>query len=94
MTINPDLHPSVAAKLELFVSDHLSPKLAHIAIRFEQLAHAIASEIAAHPQLTLALQKLLEAKDETIRAKSVELRAAGEKLKNAPEPGVAGDAVG
>ena len=82
-----DLHPSIVEKLEHFEHAHLAAPLKSTVQYFWNLAHWLADNIASHPQLIIALQKLIEAKDAAVRAKVVELKAAGTPAgPNTPEP--------
>lgn len=84
-------HPSIVEKLEHFEHDHLAEPLRYIVAEFNDLAHWLADEIASHPQLAIALQKLIEAKDAAVRAKVAQLKAASTtaaELVNTPEPEV------
>lgn len=76
------MHPSISGILVFFKYDHLPPHLASISKPFCDLAHALAKgdndEAAGNvttgrgalsgPELTVALRKLLEAKDAAVRA--------------------------
>lgn len=78
------MHPATEAILRHFAYDHLPPHLAEVSRPFCQLAHALAAtepnvEEPSHldtlaeapldgPELTVALRKLLEAKDCAVRA--------------------------
>lgn len=61
------LHPSVAGVLQFFAYAHLPPHLQEVSSAFCDLA----TRVAAGPQnteTTVALRKLLEAKDAAVRA--------------------------
>lgn len=78
------LRPPIAGILQFFSYAHLPPHLAMVSKPFCDLAHALAmgdncpeagnvtmgdvAPIAANPELTVALRKLLEAKDAAVRA--------------------------
>lgn len=62
------MHPATAHLLQFFSYDHLPPHLAEVSRPFHVLAHHLADQIAANPELTAALRKLLEAKDCAVRA--------------------------
>jgi hypothetical protein len=84
---NVPQHPAIAEKLEYFEHDHLAPALKGVVQYFWNLAHWLANEVDSHPQLTIALQKLIEAKDAAVRAKVAELKASGTPAgPNTPEP--------
>ena len=64
-----DLHPSIAGVLRFFAYDHLPEHLHAVSRPFFGLALDIALRIAADgPETTVALRKLLEAKDAAVRA--------------------------
>lgn len=82
------MHPSIEAILQHFDYDHLPPELAAVSQRFHDLAHELAAETSG-PETTVALRKLLEAKDAAVRAhrterinRGLDERAMGGK----PEP--------
>ena len=54
--------------LQFFVSDHLPPHLQVISQAFSDLAHEVANTLPRNPERTVALRKLLEAKDCAVRA--------------------------
>ena len=62
-----DLHPATAHVLQFFKYDHLPAHLKTVASRFADIANTIANE-ANNPETTVALRKLLEAKDAAVRA--------------------------
>lgn len=63
-------HPAIAALLEFFDYQHLPPELADISRLFHSLAHCLAGNPNLDgPELTVALRKLLEAKDCAVRAR-------------------------
>lgn len=53
--------------LQFFVCDHLPPHLQAVALPFASLAHRV-MELPRNPERTVALRKLLEAKDAAVRA--------------------------
>ena len=55
--------------LQFFAWDHLPQPLAEVSMRFKVLADYIVSELPRNPERTVALRKLLEAKDAAVRAK-------------------------
>lgn len=61
------LHPSVANILQYFSYLHLPPHLQKVSKPFGELAHAIASG-PQNAETSVALRKLLEAKDAAVRA--------------------------
>lgn len=54
--------------LQHFEWAHLKPELANISQPFHKLAHVIVSGLPSNPERTMALRKLLEAKDCAVRA--------------------------
>jgi hypothetical protein len=62
------MHPSTAAILRYFEHEHLPEHLAAVSRPFCELAHALAAGGLDGAELTVALRKLLEAKDAAVRA--------------------------
>lgn len=60
--------PPCDRMLQFFVFDHLPPHLAAVSGSFCQLAHEIVATLPSNPERTVALRKLLEAKDCAVRA--------------------------
>ena len=54
--------------LQFFAYDHLPPALAAVSQEFHDLAVEIVDRIPMNPERTVALRKLLEAKDCAVRA--------------------------
>ena len=54
--------------LQFFVSEHLREDLRPVAEAFCELAREIAATLPRNPERTVALRKLLEAKDCAVRA--------------------------
>jgi len=54
--------------MKWFEYKHLPTKLQIISFRFSNLAHEIVECVDAGPERTVALRKLLEAKDAAVRA--------------------------
>jgi hypothetical protein len=54
--------------LQFFAYAHLPDHLQAVSIHFHELAHRIAVELPRNPERTVALRKLLEAKDAAVRA--------------------------
>jgi hypothetical protein len=54
--------------LQFFTYDHLALKLRPISAPFHTLANRIIEELPRNPERTVALRKLLEAKDAAVRA--------------------------
>jgi transketolase len=75
-----ELHPGVEHLLGFFTYEHLPPKLQNVSKHFSWLAYALVGQApveegSTHEQfelagieLTVALRKLLEAKDAAVRA--------------------------
>jgi len=55
--------------MQFFAYDHLPPEVAEISKPFSELARTIHDTLPHNWQTTMALQKLLEAKDCAVRAK-------------------------
>lgn len=69
------MHPSTGALLGYFEYKHLPPELQEVSRLFHELAHRLAAmsidgnpPTLGGPELTVALRKLLEAKDCAVRA--------------------------
>ena len=54
---------------QFFAHEHLPPELAAISKLFAELAQSIVETLPRNPERTVALRKLLEAKDAAVRAK-------------------------
>lgn len=54
--------------LQFFKHDHLPPHLAEVSKPFCDLAHQVVATLPSNPERTVALRKLLEAKDCAVRA--------------------------
>ena len=61
------MHPSIKHVLDFFQYDHLPVNLAQVSKPFCELAHTVA-ESSDNQETTVALRKLLEAKDAAVRA--------------------------
>lgn len=61
-------HPAVAAVLEFFEYDHLPKDLQAVSSEFWALAYRTAERAPSDQETTVALRKLLEAKDAAVRA--------------------------
>lgn len=55
--------------LQFFAYEHLPPHLREVSSLFHVLAQRIVSELPRNPERTVALRKLLEAKDAAVRAR-------------------------
>lgn len=62
------LHPAVQRILRFFTYGHLPEELASVSAPFCQLAYRTAYRSPKSPETTVALRKLLEAKDAAVRA--------------------------
>lgn len=60
-------HPSIASVLQYFDFRHLPEPLQAMSRKFAVLAYEIA-DVSGGPEATVALRKLLEAKDAAVRA--------------------------
>ncbi len=67
-TKTPKHHPSVSALLCFFRFEHLPEHLQRVASPFGELANQVADRAPFNPETTVALRKLLEAKDCAVRA--------------------------
>ncbi len=65
----PEHHPAVASVLRFFAYEHLPPHLQEVSKEFHDLAVKVADRAPASPETTVALRKLLEAKDAAVRAR-------------------------
>jgi hypothetical protein len=61
-------HPSVEHVLAYFTFSHLPEHLQEISRPFRSLAHEVANRAPFNQETTVALRKLLEAKDAAVRA--------------------------
>lgn len=61
-------HPAVEHVLKYFTYSHLPPKLQAVSADFHRLAQKVADVAPENPETTVALRKLLEAKDAAVRA--------------------------
>lgn len=62
------MHPAVSHVLKFFKYDHLPERLQAISKPFADLAQQIAERAPDNQETTVALRKLLEAKDAAVRA--------------------------
>lgn len=63
-----ETHPAVAHVLKFFEFGHLPPKLQEVSQPFAALAHKCVARAPCSQETTVALRKLLEAKDAAVRA--------------------------
>lgn len=61
------MNPATEHVLKFFKYAHLPPNLQRVAQPFHDLAHQVAV-LAENPEVTVALRKLLEAKDAAVRS--------------------------
>lgn len=54
--------------MQFFSYNHLSPHLAEVSVPFAALADRLVDTLPRNPERTVALRKLLEAKDAAVRA--------------------------
>lgn len=62
------MHPAISHVLKFFACDHLQPKLQEVSRPFGELAKQVAERAPDNQETTVALRKLLEAKDAAVRA--------------------------
>lgn len=62
------MHPAITHVLKFFKYDHLPPKLQEVSKPFGVLAEEVANRAPDNQETTIALRKLLEAKDAAVRA--------------------------
>lgn len=62
------MHPAIEHVLQYFKYEHLSPHLRKVSIDFHELAWQCAERAPQNQETTVALRKLLEAKDAAVRA--------------------------
>lgn len=61
-------HPATEALLKFFAWEHLPENLKGVSMKFGVLAHDLATSLPDNAEKTVALRKLLEAKDAAVRA--------------------------
>jgi hypothetical protein len=61
-------HPAVEHVLQYFAYEHLPQHLQVVSKDFHDLATLTANRVPESPETTIALRKLLEAKDAAVRA--------------------------
>lgn len=62
------MHPAITHVMKFFACDHLPEKLQAISKPFCELAQQVADRAPDNQETTVALRKLLEAKDAAVRA--------------------------
>lgn len=62
------MHPAISHVLKFFSYTHLPPKLQEVSRPFSELAQQVADRAPDNQETTVALRKLLEAKDAAVRA--------------------------
>lgn len=65
---NPPLAPQAEHIAQFFSYAHLPPKMQEVSKPFGDLAQFILDTVPRNPERTVALRKLLEAKDAAVRA--------------------------
>ena len=68
MGVDARYHPAIEHVLRLFSYTHLAPPLQEVSKPFCELALAVAARAPQSRETTVALRKLLEAKDAAVRA--------------------------
>ncbi len=68
MADGQERHPAVAALLKFFAWQHLPEKLQAVSRHFAELACQLADTLPDNAEKTVALRKLLEAKDCAVRS--------------------------
>jgi hypothetical protein len=61
-------HPAIESVLRFFAFDHLPARLQEVSKPFHDLAYQLANRAPQSTETTVALRKLLEAKDAGVRA--------------------------
>jgi hypothetical protein len=74
---------------QFFAYEHLPPHLQEVSIPFAALAQVILDTLPRNPERTVALRKLLEAKDAAVRAKIAKEIPADDRRPPAKPPGQA-----
>lgn len=67
-TTNPAKEQPADHILQFFAFSHLPPHLGEVSAPFANLAHNMVAQLPRNPERTVALRKLLEAKDAAVRA--------------------------
>jgi hypothetical protein len=62
------MHPAIQHVLQYFAYSHLPARLQEVSIPFCRLAEQVAHRAPQSQETTVALRKLLEAKDAAVRA--------------------------
>jgi hypothetical protein len=61
-------NPNADHIIQFFTFDHLPAHLQKVSAPFSDLAHILVGSVPRNPERTVALRKLLEAKDAAVRA--------------------------
>ncbi len=69
MTERAETHLAVVALLKFFEWEHLPPHLQVVSKPFWEMAKELATTLPSNAEATVALRKLLEAKDCAVRSK-------------------------
>jgi hypothetical protein len=67
LVMSPDRHPGTRHFTSLFRYNHLPPRLREVSMKFHELAQWLVDNTPDGPELSVALRKLLEAKDAAVR---------------------------
>lgn len=62
------MHPAISHVMQYFKYDHLPERLQAVSRQFAELAESVSKTNPDNPETTVALRKLLEAKDAAVRA--------------------------
>jgi hypothetical protein len=62
-----DRHPATQEKARWFDFDHLPSDQRQVSVEFARMAQTLIARLLDGPQLTIALQKLLDSKDAAVR---------------------------
>ncbi len=62
------MHPAIQHVLKFFAYGHLPERLQEVSKPFSELAEQVANRAPDNQETTVALRKLLEAKDAAVRA--------------------------
>lgn len=80
-------HPGTTHLLSLFAYEHLPPSLQIVSKPFHDLACDMTAMLEDGPELSVALRKLVEAKDCAVRQRVIDLKGGGyDPPVNDPEP--------
>lgn len=80
MTARHEVHPAVAHLLQFFRHGHLPAHLQEVSAQFGDLAHRMAAALPNNPETTVALRKILEAKDAAVRSAALAGRSVSAEV--------------